>query len=627
MDLALDVFFACGNSGALGTKGMADKTTEATGWLGESIDQRHDLTLRLLAILNQPAGLESEEVQAILGELQRSLAVDSVCIRLRRDGVFPLFDIDGVHGMFVGVDRNSCEPALQGGRCLCGHVLRGEVDHDLPCFTRNGSFWSNNFPETVALVGKFAAMLTVRTCVRDGYLSAASIPLRSGAETLGLLHLADSRPNRFTPSAMVFLEGLGSVIGIWLARQRGARELRDAKERAEAANRAKSEFLANMSHEIRTPMNAIMGFTDLVLETKLSDEQRQYLDIVKGRSQDLLRIIDDILDLARIEADRMGFIDEPFHLREAVASTLASVSLRAQQKGLAVHSTIAEDVPDELRGDSLRLRQVLLNLLSNSIKFTTQGSIGVRVECLSDTRDQRCGFRFVVTDTGIGIPRSRQEAIFEPFVQAETSTVRKYGGTGLGLTICRRLVEKLGGEISVKSEPGQGSAFTFTVFFRKLAPRKTRTTGSTAVAAPAAAMHVLLVEDDPTSSMLVAGILSREGHSVVEAAEGGAAVAAAREQDFDIVFMDVQMPGMDGLAATREIRALAEHPDPVVRQRGRVPIVALTAHAMRGDAERCLQAGMTSYLSKPIRVERLRACLEEFAQSLNGAAHASASLS
>jgi signal transduction histidine kinase/ActR/RegA family two-component response regulator len=475
----------------------------------------------------------------------------------------------------------------------------------------------------VATSAKLAAILTHKNCVREGYASIASIPLRSGDTTLGLLHLADHRPNRFTPGALAFLESLGTVIGISLIRQRAARELKDAKERAEAANRAKSEFLANMSHEIRTPMNAILGFTDLVLETKLTGDQREYLDIVKARGQDLLHIIDDILDLARIEADRLGLIDEPFRVREAVASTLASVRLRIEQKGLTLHSSIADDVPVELRGDSLRLRQVLLNLLSNAIKFTSEGSIDLHVERLEAPTEPQCGLRFTVTDTGIGIPQSRQQVIFEPFIQADSSTVRNYGGTGLGLTICRRLVEKMAGEVGVTSEPGKGSAFFFTAVFRRLTAQVNRPSGQHEMPTSGKnrALRVLLVEDDPTSRMLVAGILRRDGHTVEEASEGEPAVCAARERDFDVVLMDVQMPGMDGLAATHAIRALAGDPNPQVKQRSQVPIVAVTAHAMSGDAGRCLEAGMNGYLTKPIQADRLRTCLGEFTYATKAKSH------
>jgi signal transduction histidine kinase/CheY-like chemotaxis protein len=588
-----------------------------------SVDKRHDLTLRLLEILNQQGGPEGEDVRKILAELGRSLDFDSVAIRLRGDDSFARFESREPRGIFIGADRNLCEPAIEGRACLCGEILAGKVDTALPCFTQRGSFWSNDYPETVATTAPLKTSITRMACIRQGYASITAIPLRSGNETLGLLHLADHRPGRFSPANLLFLESLGTVIGISLARQRVARELKDAKERAEAANRAKSEFLANMSHEIRTPMNAILGFTDLVLESSLTDEQRQYLEIVKGRGQDLLQIIDDILDLARIEADRLGLIDEPFRVREAVSSALASVKLRAGQKGLALRSAIADDVPAELRGDSLRLRQVLLNLLSNAIKFTAEGSIEVRVAYMED--GPACRLRFTVVDTGMGIPKSRQQAIFEPFIQADSSTVRNYGGTGLGLTISRRLVERMGGEIDVTSEPGQGSAFFFTALFRRLTGQTKRQTGrgSASTTSQAHAMHVLLVEDDPTSRMLVAGILRRDGHTVEEACEGRPAVAAARERDFDVVLMDVQMPGMDGLTATRAIRALGQNADPQMQQRARVPIVALTAHAMRGDAERCLESGMDRYLTKPIQADRLRACLREFAHVAEAENHAS----
>jgi signal transduction histidine kinase/AmiR/NasT family two-component response regulator len=577
----------------------------------------HHLTVRLLGILNQSADSEEgEDIQHILDELKVSLDFDSIAIRLRADPGSAIHEYHKIRSAFVGIDRSPCEPAVQGSACLCGRLIRGDVDASLPCFTPGGSFWSNDYAASMADVAALRTIVTRGTCLRDAFPSVASIPIRRGGQTLGLLHIADHRPGRLGPAFLEFLESLATVIGISLARQRVARELRDAKERAEAANRAKSEFLANMSHEIRTPMNAILGFTDVVLETKLTDEQRGYLDIVKGRGQDLLHIIDDILDLARIEADRLGLIDEPFRLREAMTSTLASVRLRVEQKGLLLRSSIADDIPLELRGDSLRLRQVLLNILSNAIKFTSEGTIEVRVEGLPSASEPHYGLRFTVSDTGIGIARSRLQAIFEPFIQADSSTVRTYGGTGLGLAISRRLVEKMGGELSVESEPGKGSTFTFTAYFRKTIAHALRVghpalPQSTSGHGPG--LRILLVEDDPTSRMLVTGILRRDGHDVDEAHEGEPALRSVRARDYDVVLMDVQMPGMDGLAATQAIRQLADSPDDAIRRRAHVPIIALTAHAMRGDSDRCLAAGMDAYLSKPIQVDRLRECLNEIA--------------
>jgi len=376
------------------------------------------------------------------------------------------------------------------------------------------------------------------------------------------------------------------------------RQLETAKIAAESASVAKSQFLATMSHELRTPMTGIMGMLDLLKGGELSPEQARHASLASESAESLLVILNDILDFSKIEAGQMTIAREAFDLAAEIGKVNALLSPLATAKGDTLKTVIADGLPSRIWGDPARLRQVLFNLIGNAVKFTADGLVGIAVSSTTDGR-----IRFAVTDSGAGIPAEVQPRLFRPFIQGDGTSSRKVGGTGLGLAISRSLIEAMGGEIGFTSVDGQGSCFWFDLPLAEAPAEAVPASVAPAAQRQRRRFDILVAEDHPVNQQLIAALLKREGHRVTVVPNGERAVEAVQAQSFDLVLMDIQMPVLDGIGATRAIRALAA---PVAA----IPIVAITANALRGDMETYLAAGMTGYVSKPLRIDALREAME-----------------
>ncbi|MBL8260628.1 MAG: response regulator [Candidatus Competibacteraceae bacterium] len=444
--------------------------------------------------------------------------------------------------------------------------------------------------------------------------------------------LAAQRTRYKTTEAVLVIAVIGAVtlIGILFGRQlkqsndklvRAWSEMRLARDEAERASRAKSDFVSRMSHELRTPMNAILGFAQLLDRENLTPVQRDYSQRIHTAGQHLLNLIGEVLDLAKIEAGRLVLEKIAFDLKRTVEEVAAVTMKRAQAKGVTVRVDIVSALADQVRGDPTRVRQVLINLLDNAVKFTERGEVGLRVE----PESERAGVRFQVWDTGIGMDAPSVQKLFKPFTQADQSTTRKYGGTGLGLAICKDLVEAMGGVLEVESRPGQGTRFWFSLPLEAAEPAPAQAEAATArevqgkasvgapagdartPSAPARSKHVLLVEDNEVNQLVASSMLAAIGASCEIAGNGLEALEKFRQGRYDLVFMDVEMPVMDGHTAAQEIRRWERE-----RDTAPTPVIAMTANAMAEDRARCAASGMDDYLAKPYEMAALVALIRHW---------------
>jgi len=526
---------------------------------------------------------------------------------------FPYFIQEGFPEKFLLTENSLLSRTPEGGvcrdqkgkvclECTCGLVISGQADPSNPLFTRGGSCWTNNSFSLLDIPADKDPRYHPRNqCIHHGYASVALIPIRTKDRIVGLIQLNDRRKGRLSLESVEILESIAGYIGEALMRKKAEADRNDALCRAEAAAHAKSEFLAVMSHELRTPLNGVLGCAGILADTPLDDEQKSFVKMINSSGEHLLSLVNDILDYASMEHGALPILDAPFAVADLVEFCCHTIRPTASEKEIELRCEIPPDVPEQILGDERRLRQILINLLNNAVKFTSKGSVVLRIAPAMDGLHRFLDFS--VEDSGIGISPETLARLFQPFTQADSKMNREYGGTGLGLSISKHLAEAMGGSIAVTSTPGKGSTFTFR-FPLKFSPATSRavcpdqpnrgTLPDTAV---------LVVDDLKDSQKLIAKILQNLGYSTEFADNGSEAVKAFAPGKYSAILMDMAMPGMDGLVATRKIREIE------AATGSHVPIIALTANVFTGVCEQCLAAGMDDFLGKPFTKSGLAAIL------------------
>lgn len=611
------------------------------------IERKQELTAKILISLNNYDDWK-QSVKDILSGIKNFTGIEAVAIRLKEDVDFPYFEAMGFPDYFIQAKKYLCRRDIKGEiiydekgnpylECMCGNIVSGRTDPSLPYFTNGGSFYSNNssrLPAEVTEKGRLFAKCN--QCNVEGFESVALIPLYSGKEIIGLLQLNDKRFGLFSLALIEFLEKIGNTIGIAYNRIHNEKkiiesehnlkvqnqefialnkvylglnqeliesldqihkvndELKNAKVKAEESDRLKSAFLANISHEIRTPMNAIMGFSGLLLEPKISKENLEnFVQIINASSQQLLSIISDIIDISKIEAGQITIESELVDINVLMKELFATYNKLVEFKKMELDCFCEH--PDELiqiESDGNRIKQVLCNLLNNAIKFTSEGRIEYGYKIKENF------IEFYVKDTGIGITPEHHEFIFQRFMQEAGNDSHIYGGNGLGLSISKALVEKLGGTIYVNSELGTGSTFIFTIPYIKRSKKDLKPAQSIA---PNQLVNgnnktILIVEDDKNSHDFISEILGATDIKLLHASDGKKAVELVNNHpEISLILMDIKMPIMNGYEAMELIKKI----------RPKLPIIAQTAYALSHDKTQALKAGFDSYISKPIDKEIL----------------------
>jgi len=577
--------------------------------MGEKLQQ---VNSEILAALNSSIDFE-DAINRVLSIIKDNMKFDAVGVRLKNKDDFPYFANKGFSYDFLLVENSIVAKNENGGacrdangeiclECTCGLVLSEKTDPENPLFTEKGSCWTNNSLPILDLPEADDPRFHPRnTCIHKGYLSVALIPIRADKNVIGLIQLNSKKANCFSLDMIHFFEGLCESIGISFLRKQAESALLQAKEKAEMANRAKSEFLANMSHEMRTPLNAVTGFSELLSVLLTDEKQKSFVNAIKIAGKSLLTLINDILDLSKIEAGMLQIEYRPVNLRALFSEIQNIFALKASERNLDLTINISPSIPEYLYLDEVRVRQILINLTGNALKFTEHGFVKLNAFESNYQNHEKINLVISVEDSGIGIPEADQEIVFESFRQQTGHDSRKYGGTGLGLAITKKLAEIMNGAISLHSEPNKGSIFSVLLKEVKIANEifvsEKKHVGLNYFDLVFENSSVLIVDDVESNRSLLAELFAGKGVLIIEAANGLEAINIARIQKPDLIIMDIRMPVMGGMEAAIELKK--------DEKTAAIPIIALTASVTEQDLKMREKTNIIKYIAKPINVEEL----------------------